>query len=149
MCQIFQIIPTIEKFAGNRLQSSAGNTFIPYYIAYLGQPYQNTGAIFVTQSALYIKLLEQFVLNPGCILHILGEFVNDIFFLHIREFLGVYSFYYFFCKCRRAKRDTSGHKTSKVMCGTSLAKTGFQGIHYQLRRLIPAKMFQHHDSRED
>ena len=99
MCQIFQIIPTIEKFAGNRLQSSTGNTFIPYYIAYLGQPYQNTGAIFVTQSALYIKLLEQFVLNPGCILHILGEFVNDIFFLHIREFLGVYSFYDFFCKC--------------------------------------------------
>ena len=37
----------------------------------------STGAIFVTQSALYIKLLEQFVLNPGRILHFLGEFVNE------------------------------------------------------------------------
>ena len=99
MCQIFQIIPTIEKFAGDRLQTSTGNTFIPYYVTYLGQPYQNTCTVLVTQSTLHVKLGEQFIVNPGCLFHLLGELVNDIFFLHIREFLGVYSFYDFFCKC--------------------------------------------------
>src|SRR5699024_3074828 len=88
MFQIFQLLPTLEKFAADRLQTSTWNTFIPYYVTYLGQPYQNSSAVLVTQSAFYIKLLEQFVLNPGCILLFLGELVNDIFFLHIREFLG-------------------------------------------------------------
>ena len=93
---IFHIISPVEQFTRNRLQATAGNTFVTHYVTNPGKPDQHTRAIFITQTAFHIKLGEQFSINPNSFLHILGELINDVFLLHFRIVLIVSIIFLFF-----------------------------------------------------
>ena len=97
---VFHIVAPIEQFSRNWLQTAAGDTFVTYHITNLCQTYQYTGAVFITQSTLHVKLGEQFIVNPGCLFHLLGELVNQILFLHNTSFLIVTFTFRFFPQFR-------------------------------------------------
>ena len=58
MYNIFYIITTIEQLTRDRFQAAARNTFITHYITNSGESNQNTRAVFIAQTALYIKFGE-------------------------------------------------------------------------------------------
>ena len=115
VCQVIHIITAVEQFAGNRLQPSTGDAFIADHIAYFGQPHQDSRAVLITQTALHIKLPEQFILNPGSFLQIFGKLVNQILLLHNRFVLFVIPIFYFSYnlpgESRSGQRNATRHKT--------------------------------------
>ena len=82
MRQVLKVVTAIEQFPRNRFQSATRNTLVAHHIAYLGQSHQHSRSVLVAQAALYIKLLEQFILDPGRFFQIFGQFINQIFLLH-------------------------------------------------------------------
>ena len=100
MRNILHVVAPIEQLSRNRFQSAAGDPFVTYYITYFSETYQHAGAVFITQSAFHIKLGEQFIVDPGSLFHLLGEFVNQILFLHNTSFLIVTFTFRFFPQFR-------------------------------------------------
>src|SRR3712207_668575 len=132
MRNIFHIVAAIKQLTRDGLQSAAGNTLISHYIPDFGQTNQYTRTVFIAQSPLHIEFREQFIIDARSFFHLFGKLINKIFFFHISVFLWLLllfdSSYNLFCKDRSRERNSSRHKASQIVCGTSIEKTLLQGM---------------------
>ena len=82
--EVLDFVAPEKEFSVNRHELAVRVAVVAHDVADVGQAHQHAGAVLVAQAPLDVEFLEQFRVDACAALHLVGELVDEVFFLGLR-----------------------------------------------------------------